>query len=96
MTGRIIDDDLLGVVRRIQAIDPLYFVFLNYVTGRFEVRHKDSPQSPELVLPYDTLDERAVRRVRFTRAERREQLIEYMERQNSLVQRGFAAKELDL
>lgn len=84
MTGRIIDDDMFGVCRRLKTIDDGYFVFLNYRTGKFEVHNRRCvPNTLCLVLPYDTLDERTVRRVLYTRAERVAQIVERMERENA-------------
>lgn len=84
MTGRIIDDDMFGVCRRLKTIDDGYFVFLNYRTGKFEVHNRRcAPNTLCLVLPYDTLDERTVRRVLYTRAERVAQIVERMERENA-------------
>lgn len=84
MTGRVIDDDLLGVCRRLKSIDDGYFVFLNYKTGKFEVHNsKDAPHTLCLVLGYDALDERTVRHVLYTRAERAREIVERMERENA-------------
>lgn len=81
MTGRVIDDDMLGVARRLKSIDDGYFVFLNYKTGRLEVHNeKNGANTLCLVLPYDTLDERTVRRVRETRIERADELVAEIER----------------
>ena len=86
MTGRIIEDDLFGVCRRLKSIDDGYFVFLNYKTGKFEVHNSKDARTLCLVLPYETLDERTVRRVLYTRAERVEALKAQMEHENRLLQ----------
>ncbi len=84
MTGRVIEDDLLGVCARLRSIDDGYFVFLNYKTGRLEVHNKNcAPRTLCLVLPYERLDERTVRRVRFTRAERIKETLARIERENA-------------
>ena len=84
MIGRVIDDDLFGVCRRLKSVDDGYFVFLNYKTGKFEVHNrKDAPHTLCLVLPYDSLDERTVRHVLYTRAERVKEIVERMERENA-------------
>ena len=88
MTGRVIDDDLFGVCRRLKSIDDGYFVFLNYKTGRFEVHNSKDARTLCLVLPYDTLDERTVRHVRYTRAERARQIAEQIERDNLALERA--------
>ncbi|MDE5592764.1 MAG: hypothetical protein K2I75_02405 [Clostridiales bacterium] len=79
----MIDDDLLGVCRRLKSIDDGYFVFLNYKTGKFEVHNKKDARTLCLVLPYDRLDERTVRHVLYTRAERAREIVERMERENA-------------
>ena len=83
MTGRVIEDDMFGIVRRLKSVDDGYFVFLNYKTGKFEVHNtKNGNNTLCLVLPYDTLDERTVRKVRYTRAERIRSVLERIEREN--------------
>lgn len=92
MTGRVIDDDMLGVCGRLKSIDDGYFVFLNYKTGKLEVHNaKDAQRTLCLVLPYDTLDERTVRHVRRTRAERARELIAQVERENALLEKRMRA-----
>ena len=86
LTGRVIDDDMFGVCRRLKSIDDGYFVFLNYKTGKFEVHNKKDARTLCLVLPYDRLDERTVRRVLYTRAERVAQITERMERDNARIE----------
>ena len=94
--GRIIDDDMFGIVRRLKSIDDGYFVVHNYKTGKFEVHNgKCVPRTLCLVLPYETLDERTVRRVNMTRAEKVEQLIAQAERDNALIERRSKAAALD-
>ncbi len=84
MIGRVIDDDMFGVCARLRSVDDGYFVFLNYVTGKFEVHNRHcAPSTLCLVLPYDRLDERTVRRVMCTRRERIKELIASMERDNA-------------
>ena len=79
---------MFGVAARLKTVDDGYFVFLNYVTGKFEVHNrKDSPNTLCLVLPYETLDERTVNRVLRTRAERAAELVAEMERNNDRLQR---------
>ena len=94
--GRIIDDDMFGIVRRLKSIDDGYFVVLNYKTGKFEVHNsKCAPRTICLVLPFDTLDERTVRRVNMTRAERVKELLREAERDNEILERRKKAAALD-
>lgn len=84
MTGRVIDDDLFGVARRLKSIDDGYFVFLNYKTGKFEIHNRrQRPNTLCLVLPFDRLDERTVNRVLYTRAENVKRIVADMERDNA-------------
>ena len=70
-----------GIARRLKSIDDGYFIFLNYRTGKLEVHNdKNGANTLCLVLPYDALDERTVRRVRETRIERARELIAELER----------------
>ena len=94
--GRIIDDDMFGIVRRLKSIDDGSFVVLNYKTGKFEVHNsKCAPRTICLVLPFDTLDERTVRRVNMTRAERVKELLREAERDNEILERRKKAAALD-
>ena len=95
MTGRVIDDDLFGVADRLKSIDDGYFVFLNYKTGKFEVHNNKDSRSLCLVLPYDRLDERAVRHVQYTRAERAREIVERMERENARLEAQSRKAALD-
>ena len=87
MTGRVVEDDLFGISRRLKSIDDGYFVFLNYKTGKFEVHNKKDTPSLCLVLPYDRLDERTVRHVLYTRAERVAEIVRRMDEQNARLER---------
>lgn len=87
MTGRVVEDDLFGISRRLQSIDDGYFVFLNYKTGKFEVHNKKDTPSLCLVLPFDRLDERTVRHVLYTRAERVAEIVKRMDEQNARLER---------
>ncbi len=88
MTGRVVEDDLFGISRRLKSIDDGYFVFLNYKTGKFEVHNKKDTPSLCLVLPYDRLDERTVRHVLYTRAERVADIVRRMDEQNARLERN--------
>lgn len=96
MTGRVIEDDMLGVCARLRSIDDGYFVFLNYKTGKFEVHNRhDSPNTLCLVLPYDTLDERTVRKVMSTRAERVAELVARLDAENERLRRDALSRAVN-
>lgn len=94
MTGRVIDDDMFGVARRLKGIDDGYFVFLNYKTGKFEIHNRRDSPSLCLVLPYETLDERTVNKVLYTRAERVEKIVADMERENRRLEAEAVSAQL--
>ena len=96
MTGRVIEGDLFGICDRLKAIDDGYFVFHNYKTGKLEVHNRhDYPNTLCLVLPYDTLDERTVRKVRYTRAERVKEMIAKLDAENERLRRETVNKAID-
>ena len=73
----------LDIPARLKELDEHYFVMLNTGTQRFEVHYRDGEESVlECVLPYDALDERAVRHVRRHRMERMEELMREVEEHN--------------
>lgn len=73
----------LDIPDRIKEMDEGYFIMLNVRTQKFEIWHRDAGQGVlECVLPYDALDERAVRHVRRHRIERMEALIREIEEHN--------------
>ncbi len=81
--GRVVTHDLYDIAERLKEIDEGYFVFYSYKDKRYEIHHKDQKGDTfALAVPYDELDERTLRLVRRTRAERAEKLIEEMEKQN--------------
>ena len=83
-TARIIENDLFSVADRLKSIDDSYFIVYSYKNRRFEV-HSRSQRGDTfaLAVPYPELDERTVRLVRKTRAERIEKFIAEMERENA-------------
>ena len=85
--GYVVEDDLMGIARRIRAIDPSYFVFYSYEKRRYEVYCSDDLAVAAVVLPFDRLDERSVRKVLETRRENRKKLLESIERENRLMQK---------
>ncbi len=96
MTGRVIEDDMFGVCRRLKSIDDGYFVFLNYKTGKFEVHNSAcAPHTLCLVLPYETLDERTVGRVLKTRVERLSELVAEAERSNAKLDEAARSARAD-
>ena len=65
-----ITNDVFDVARRIKEIDENYFVIYDRRLLRFEIHNKrQRPDTLSLVLPYDTLDCRAIDKVLSTRTE---------------------------
>lgn len=81
---RILTGDLFDICGRLRAVDAGYYVCYNVPRARFEVHHDGQRGSSlALVVPYPELDERTVRLVRRTRAERADRLFAEAERENS-------------
>ena len=86
----------MDIPERLKELDDGYFVMLNVKTQRFEVWHRGGGEGVlECVLPYDGLDERAVRHVREHRMERMEQLIREIEEYNERLEEEMKQKWLD-
>lgn len=84
MRGKIeITNDVFDIARRIKEIDGDYFVVYDARLDRFEVHNRrQRPDTLSLVLPYNTLDCRAIDKVLSTRAERVAALLAEMDRAN--------------
>lgn len=81
--GRVIESDLFDIAKRVKEIDDGYFIVRDYRTGKFQLHHRGQRGSSlALILPFDRLDCRTLTYVRRTRAERKRQLLEEMERDN--------------
>lgn len=81
---RPVEADVCDIVWRIKEIDRGYFVMFNLESGRFEVHHEAQTGSTlACELPYEQLDERAVRYVRRTSAARIMRYLEELERENA-------------
>lgn len=88
----IIESDLYDIVVRLKEIDDGYFV--QYRRGRFEVHNRfQRGDTLALILPFDRLDERAVRLVRKTRRERRDAFVKEMEIENAKLQKEQEERE---
>lgn len=86
--GYLVGDDLFGISARLREIDPDYFLFFRYKTGKYEVHSKrQRGSSLAVTLPFDRLDARAVEFVNKTRVENLRALIEETERHNERLER---------
>ena len=86
---------VMDIPERLKELDEGYFVMLNVKTQKFEVWHEDGGEGVlECVLPYDSLDERAVRHVREHRIERMDALIREIEAHNERLEEEAKRKWL--
>ena len=87
---------VMDIPARLKELDEGYFVALNVKTQKFEVWHRGGGEGVlECVLPYDALDERAVRHVREHRIERMEQLIREIEAHNARLEKEAKQKWME-
>ena len=86
--GCFVRDDLFGIAGRLREIDPDYFLFYRYETGKYEVHcRRQRGSSLAVTLPFDRLDCRAIGYVQKTRVENLRALIEETERHNERLKR---------
>ena len=86
----------MDIPERLKELDEGYFVMLNRRTQKFEVWHRgDGEGTLECVLPYEALDERAVRHVREHRIERMEQLAREIEEHHARLEEEVKKKWLE-
>ena len=95
--GRIpVESHAMDIPKRVKEIDGDFFIMLNVGTQRFEVwRAENGSGVLECVLPYDGLDERAVRHVREHRIERLETLAREVEEHNRRLEEGAKRRWLE-
>ena len=87
---------VMDIPERLKELDEGYFVMLNVKTQKFEVWHEGGGEGAlECVLPYDSLDERAVRHVREHRIERMDALIREIEAHNERLEEEAKRKWLE-
>ncbi len=86
----------MDIPARLKELDEGYFVMLNVKTQKFEVWHEGGGEGVlECALPYEVLDERAVRHVREHRIERMEELIREIEAHNERLEEEAKRKWLE-
>lgn len=83
----IITHDVFNIAKRLKQIDKKYFIVFNSVNGKFEIHFKRQAGTLELILPYNSLDERTIVHVLKTKIERSSELLKEMEEQNILLQK---------
>ena len=91
MTKVMITNDVFDIANRIKEIDNDYFVMYDKKLCRFEIHNKrQKPDTLCLVLPYDTLDCRAIDKVLSTRVEYVAKQLEQMDEYNQKLQASQA------
>lgn len=80
----LVSSDVYDISRRITAIDKDYFILWNKRHQRYEIHHKGYPEFTFcLVVPFPELDERTLRLVWDTRAEKAKEIFAAMEKNNN-------------
>lgn len=79
--------DVFDVADRLKGIDERYRLFYNKLAKRYEVYTFTPHPVLQVVLPFSPPDCRCVERVRKTRAERLEKLIEELNEHNALLEK---------
>lgn len=79
-----ISGDVFDIADRLKEIDGGYYPVYNLTKKRFEIHHENTRQSLQVVLPYKSLDKRALDKVRETRIEYALQKIKRMDEENEL------------
>ncbi|MBQ9716071.1 MAG: hypothetical protein IJV77_06660 [Clostridia bacterium] len=89
MTAKIvIKNDVFDIAQRIKEIDNDYFVVYDKKLCRFEVHNKrQKPDTLCLVLPYDTLDCRAIEKVLSTRVQYIANKLDEIDKHNEKLQK---------
>ena len=81
-----ITSDLMDIVKRAKQIDPDYFFLRRKRDGKIELHHRGQPDYTFcLMIPFDTLDERTLRHIWETRAEKTAELMAAVEAHNNKV-----------
>jgi hypothetical protein len=79
-----VETNVFHIPERLREIDPGYFVMLNRNSGRFELHHDGNGEqnSFQCTIPFNDLDERAVRHVRRTHIRFLKELLAEMDAEN--------------
>ena len=91
-----IESDPYFICQRLREIDDSYFVVYNKNSRAFEVHSSDQVGGTFcFVVRYDDLDDRTLDYARRTRAERQNQVIEELDRENARLEREFEKRVLE-
>ena len=85
---KLIKNDMFNISNRLKRIDRNYCVLFNSKTKKFEVYYQNGFNFDlELVLPFDVLDFRTIRKVWETRVSKMEEIIKKMEEENKKLEK---------
>ncbi|MCL2752179.1 MAG: hypothetical protein FWE62_05430 [Firmicutes bacterium] len=88
-----IDNDLFNISGALRGVDDGYFIQYDKYSGHFEVHNsRQGKETYCLMLPYKTLDRRAVSYVLRSRAERSDAYLAEIERENQRLEAERAYK----
>ena len=77
-----IKDDVYYICQRLKEIDMSYFVLFNLSNKKYEIHSSEQKDSYCFTVPFDLLDERTISYALKTRSERRDKIIEEIEKNN--------------
>lgn len=81
----IINNDLFNISGAVRGIDDRYFIAFNVKTRKYELHHSEQLGGTYcLTFPFPRLDRRAVQHVRYTRAERSQEVFDEIDRYNEM------------
>ena len=87
--------DVYDVADRLKEIDDGYYPVYNLTKHRYEIHHARQKPTLCVVLPYDSLDCRAIDRVLRTRVENVEKFIREMDSQNEKITQDMENRQID-
>lgn len=82
-----IENDVFDIGARLKEIDGGYYPVYNLTKKRYEIHHERAKNSLQVVLPYDSLDARAIQKVYKTRIENAIEMIKNMDKQNEILRK---------
>ena len=93
---KLVENDVFGIVNRLQEIDKGYFVVFNPANQRYQLHHAEQPDNSYcLTFPYEELDDRAVEHTRRTSVTRAKTIFAEMKAHNERLERENANKVND-
>ena len=87
--------DVYDVADRLREIDDGYYPVYNLTKHRYEIHHARQKPTLCVVLPYDSLDCRAIDKVLRTRIENVEKFILEMDKHNDAITRDIENRQID-